>query len=518
MKTIMTSITACILLVALAPAQTQRYSVTGRGRAAAGSGQPSFITNNSRSPALAQSTVSTGAGPLLYVVTFAGQFGTLDPTTGVFSQIGPVTMDPLGGLVPGPNGYAGVSFSGNLDSINPATGAISVIGATGLGNLAGVTGELNGTVYATDLNNNLYTINTSTGASSLIGPTGLPPCPFLTNPAEVSDEALFTVGGKLYATFDGYNLNTMALVDAPKLYQINPTTGVATLVGPTAFQIDAAVEVNGTVYALTGFNQVLTLDLSTGNTALVGNYDPATFFITGAVETVNVVSAASFAAGPLAPNSIAAAFGEGLLSGGKMVSGALPLPTTLAGITVAVQDSTGTSRLSPLYFASNDQINFLVPAATAPGTATVTVSGTSSTVPLITQTQVAAIAPALFTEGSGIAAAYAVQVSPGGTQTTVPVFTAQSGNIAPAPIDLTQPGQVYLILFGTGFDTASAASTLATVHGVSVPVTYAGVQPTEAGLDQINLLLPPSLAGTDVASVSVSISGRTSNAVLVTIR
>jgi uncharacterized protein (TIGR03437 family) len=310
----------------------------------------------------------------------------------------------------------------------------------------------------------------------------------------------------------------MALVDAPKLYQINPTTGVATLVGPTAFQIDAALEVNGTVYAFTGLNQVLTLDLSTGNTAFVGNYDPTTFFITGAAETLTVVSAASFEAGPVAPNSIAAAFGEGLLSGGQTVFGALPLPTTLAGITVAVEDSTGASRLAPLYFASNDQVNFVVPAATAPGAATVTIRGTSSAVPLIAETQVAPIAPALFTQGSGIAAAYAVQVAPGGTQTISPVFTAQSGNIVPAPIDLTQPGQVYLILFGTGFDTASAASTSAMVHGVSVPVTYSGPQPTDEGLDQINLLLPPSLAGTGVASVSVSMGGNTSNAVLVTIR
>jgi hypothetical protein len=70
--------------------------------------------------------------------------------------------------------------------------------------------------------------------------------------------------------------------------------------------------------------------------------------------------------------------------------------------------------------------------------------------------------PALFTHGYGIAAGYAVQV----TQTTVPVFTAQSGNIVPAPIDLTQPGHVYLIRFGTGFDTTGAASAPATVHGV----------------------------------------------------
>ncbi len=85
--------------------------------------------------------LSASAGPLLYVSTYndftgAGKFGTLDPATGAFNQIGPTLSDPLGGLVLGPNGYLGVSFSGNLDSVNPATGAVSLIGATGLGGYA----------------------------------------------------------------------------------------------------------------------------------------------------------------------------------------------------------------------------------------------------------------------------------------------------------------------------------------------------------------------------------------------
>ena len=168
--------------------------------------------------ALALSAASASADTLAYVVTFNGQFGTVNPTTGAFTQIGPATGDPLGGLVPGPNGaYLGVSFFGNLDSVNPATGAISVIGATGLGGLAFDPAELNGTVYATDLNNNLYTVNTSNGAASLIGPTGMPICPSLIDPSEAGDEAFFAAGGKLYATFDGFNLNTMAVVDSPEL-------------------------------------------------------------------------------------------------------------------------------------------------------------------------------------------------------------------------------------------------------------------------------------------------------------
>jgi len=49
-------------------------------------------------------------------------------------------------------------------------------------------------------------------------------------------------------------------------------------------------------------------------------------------------------------------------------------------------------------------------------------------------------------------------------------------------------------------------------------VTYAGVQPSFAGLDQINIALPASLLGTGNAAVSVTVAGVTSNILYVTIR
>jgi hypothetical protein len=183
----------------------------------------------------------------------------------------------------------GVSYGGNLDSVNPATGAISVIGATGLGpalaTAAFATGELNGTVYETDGSNNLYTINTTTGIASLIGATGLPQCPSVTDPDDIGDEALFAAGGNLYITFDAFNAITNAVVDTPELYQINPTTGAATLIGPTTFGLDAALQVNGTVYGFTSANTVVSLNLANGNITFVTNYDPNAMDITGAAPT-----------------------------------------------------------------------------------------------------------------------------------------------------------------------------------------------------------------------------------------
>ncbi len=231
-------------------------------------------------------TASASADTLVYAVStnynnFTGQFGTVDLTTGAFNQIGPVISDPLTGLVPGPNGnLLSISASGNLNSINPAIGAVSAIGAISVvgqtGNAPYSIAELNGTVYATDLYSNVYTLNTTTGAATLIGYTGIPICPSVTNPNDVSDETLFTANGKLYATFDGIDLNTLALVDSPGLYQINPATGVATLLGPTALGLDAAIQVNGTVYGLAagyaGPNTVLSMNLANGNTTFLNDY------------------------------------------------------------------------------------------------------------------------------------------------------------------------------------------------------------------------------------------------------
>ena len=231
---------------------------------------------------------------------------------------------------------------------------------------------------------------------------------------------------------------------------------------------------------------------------------------------LTVVSAASFAAGPLAPDSIASGFGRGF-STATLAANSNPPPTTLGGITVTVQDAAGAGRPAPLFLVSPGQVNFLVPVGTARGTATVTVAGGET--PVSATVTIAASAPALFTEGStGIAAAYVTTVAADGTQTNAPVFTSQSGSIAPAPINVGAPGQAYLVLFGTGFDSASAGSASVTIQGITCQLTYAGPQSQVAGLDQVNILLPPSLAGTGVASVVLTAGGTTANTAYVTIQ
>jgi hypothetical protein len=109
----------------------------------------------------------------------------------------------------------------------------------------------------------------------------------------VSDETLFTANGKLYATFDGIDLTTLAVVDSPELHQINPATGAATQVGPTALGLDATVQVNGTVYGLAfgyaGSNTVLSLNLANGNTTFLNDYVSSP--VAGGVNSFDIVGA-----------------------------------------------------------------------------------------------------------------------------------------------------------------------------------------------------------------------------------
>src|SRR5579864_2061830 len=108
--------------------------------------------------ALALITASATAESV-YVFNAAAQFGTVNLSNGAFTPIGSGLPEGSAGLVQGPGGsLLTLGVSGELYSINPNTGVATGVGNTGLtgamsGNFANTIGELNGVVYATDLNN-----------------------------------------------------------------------------------------------------------------------------------------------------------------------------------------------------------------------------------------------------------------------------------------------------------------------------------------------------------------------------
>src|SRR5690606_10623773 len=105
--------------------------------------------------------------------------------------------------------------------------------------------------------------------------------------------------------------------------------------------------------------------------------------------------------------------------------------------------------------AGPTQINYEVPAGTAPGEASLTVLRGGGAV-AAGAIQVEDVAPSLFTansDGMGPAAAFVIHASPGGAQTTEPVavFDSGSGKFVASPIDMgPESDEVFLVLYGTG--------------------------------------------------------------------
>ena len=218
----------------------------------------------------------------------------------------------------------------------------------------------------------------------------------------------------------------------------------------------------------------------------------------------------------IAPESIAVAYGPALASTTATATG-LPLPTTLGAITVTVKDSAGVSRLAGLYYVSPSQIDYEVPAGTAPGMATVTVGKTASAA------LIAAAAPGLFAangNGAGVAAALAVRATAGGVQSPVPVFQCGSGGCTAVAMDLGAATDTLVVEFyGTGIrGRSSAANVAATIGGAPATVLFAGAQGQFDGLDQVNVVVPRSLAGAGEVPVVLTVDGITANVVTVSLK
>jgi uncharacterized protein (TIGR03437 family) len=223
---------------------------------------------------------------------------------------------------------------------------------------------------------------------------------------------------------------------------------------------------------------------------------------------VTCVSAASYNEIALAQESIATAFGTGM---GHVIA-------------LTIKDNAGVERPASLFYISSTQVNFLVPPETASGLGQITIANDSGgifrSVPLIRSP-----APGLFaanSNGAGVAAAVVFRIAGDGTKRYEPVaqFDAAQNSWVSRPIDLGPAAdQVFLLLFGTGIRGRSALAAVSTqVGSASVETLYAGPQGQFAGLDQVNVRLPQSLAGSGEIDVRMSVDGKRANVVRVNVK
>jgi uncharacterized protein (TIGR03437 family) len=245
-----------------------------------------------------------------------------------------------------------------------------------------------------------------------------------------------------------------------------------------------------------------------------------------------IVNGASFAAGPVAPGSIASIFGTNL-AGALAQASTIPLSTALADVTVMVN-----GQAAPLYFVAPDQtgkpgtgqINFQVPYevlaqnATS-GTATVMVNRTSAGNSSPATIQISAVAPGIL-EASGHAIAInnsdgTLAAPPG----SIPGLTTHAAAIGDA-----------LIIYGTGLGAVTPAvatgaippagqlsksnvTPMVMVGGVQAQVLFSGLTPQFTGVNQINIVVPPGVTPGDAVPLQIQAGTiTTSNQVTIAIR
>jgi uncharacterized protein (TIGR03437 family) len=233
-----------------------------------------------------------------------------------------------------------------------------------------------------------------------------------------------------------------------------------------------------------------------------------------------VLSAASMKPGPVAPASMVTLFG-GQLATGEQSATAEPLPTTLGDCTITITDANGVPRAAGLYYVSPNQINFTVPADTAVGTATMTVTSGGQTRTL-GNLEITTTAPGLFFLNSdSLAAASLTRVS--GDKTSyeeVAQLDSTTNLFVAVPIDLgPDTDLVYLTLYGTGVRNRSSLSSVQVlIAGVPGQVDYAGPSTTSDGLDLVRVLIPKSLRAAGMVNLVVSVNGVSSNGVRILIK
>jgi uncharacterized protein (TIGR03437 family) len=208
-------------------------------------------------------------------------------------------------------------------------------------------------------------------------------------------------------------------------------------------------------------------------------------------SSIRVVNAGSLLSDDLAPNTMISIIGSNLATSTMPSPDVLHPYTVLNGVTVKVGGVP-----AGLLYISSGQINAVIDPSTPPGPATVTVQ--SPTVNASASVNIRpTVAPALFAAaGAG---------SRDGAILNAVTFAAGPFTVT------TGGGPTYLALYLTGLDLTTAPTV--TIGGLPATVQFYGNAPCCAGLEQINVQVPSSLAGTGRIDLVVTSGGQSSNAV-----
>jgi uncharacterized protein (TIGR03437 family) len=209
-------------------------------------------------------------------------------------------------------------------------------------------------------------------------------------------------------------------------------------------------------------------------------------------SAASIVNAGNFTPGPFAPNSILTIFGANLARSAQAIGAADVrdgyLPTELNYTEVFVDNIP-----APLWYVSDGQINFLMPAKQATGPAKIRVAREGVSGPE-TMVQVIDAAPALCATADG----YAIATDAKGVLLTAD-SPAHSGDIIvlyATGLGKTSPNTATGALPRDAAQIVLLSDLKIIIGGVTLDasrIQYAGVSPGYSGLYQINLVLPDHL-------------------------
>jgi uncharacterized protein (TIGR03437 family) len=220
----------------------------------------------------------------------------------------------------------------------------------------------------------------------------------------------------------------------------------------------------------------------------------------------------------LAPESIASAYGVDLASATAFAA-SRPLPRELNGVQVSLAGKDGSTQKAELLYVSPQQINFVVPSQAKTGNVEIEVSRAQQR--LFGDAAIETVAPAIFTadgSASGVPVAALITARNDGSQESRLVYECRDGSCRAVELELAADGTNVLVLYATGIRNARLEDVTARADSTELPIQYAGAQREQAGVDQINLLVPATLAGHGTVRLEITAAGRPANPVTLRFR
>lgn len=226
------------------------------------------------------------------------------------------------------------------------------------------------------------------------------------------------------------------------------------------------------------------------------------------LQPSQVVNAASFLPGAIAPGELITLFGTGIGPASPQLPSGSAANTILGGASVMIG---GTA--APLLYAGSNQINAIVPYELAQsGSTHVTIASQGQQI-ATTTVAVVSTAPAIFTLNSTGVGAGAIlnqdltvnsPTNPAAVGSAIAIFANGAGQTSPPGADGQITGSVLPM---------PLLPVSVTVGGLNAKVLYAGAAPElVAGVLQVNVVVPSGLASAAAVPVVLNVGGVSSPA------